>query len=201
METPLTASISQGDKLRERVGIALKQSGVTKKQVQAALEYPGTGLEDEFTAAIVKYAKKMSGIVTPGKAQDTGLVPKGWLVNRDKPEGDVDLAKLDYSACPVHEDEEYVSGDTMIKRAIEQKAIGSLGFAAALLQAQNQGKEIFPVKSRGKHYFIMPLTELQDADGRGRVAYFLWVGERWELHFSRPGPGFGRRDRFVRRSE
>src|SRR3989338_1832862 len=80
METPLTASINQGDKLRERIGIALEKSGVPKNLIQVALGHPGTGLEDEFVASIVKYAKKASGIVTPVRAEDSGLIPNGWSV-------------------------------------------------------------------------------------------------------------------------
>ena len=207
METPLTAPINQGDKLRQRIGIALEKSGVPKNLIQVALGHPGTGLEDEFVASIVKYAKKASGIVTPVRAEDSGLIPNGWSVYvrkgvwQDFPEGDVDLAKLDYSACPVHEGKEYVGSESMMKRARELGAIGSLGFAAELLKAQDEGKEIFPVESRGVHYFIMPLTELRGDVGSGGVAFFHWDGRRWRLRFDWLGRSFDRRDRFVRRSE
>lgn len=71
----------------------------------------------------------------------------------------------------------------------------------AATKAQGQGKEIFPVASRGKHYFILPLTELQGGDGNGNVACFIWDGERWVLNFDWLGGDFGSRGRFVRRSE
>lgn len=54
-------------------------------------------LAASFTAFVHSYAKKLLGIVTPIAAKDTGLVPQGWKVKKDKPEGDVDLTKLDYS--------------------------------------------------------------------------------------------------------
>ncbi len=204
-KTPLTASDNQVDKVHERLEIAARKLSIPKDSFQKALEYPGTGLEDDLAAVFMKYSKKASGIVTPISAKDTGLVPRGrgWKVKKDKLEGDVNLAKLDYSTCPVHDDEEYISGDTMMKRAQELGAIGSLGFAADLLKAQNEGKEIFPVESRGAHYFIMPLTELQDGDDNRTAACFSWGGERWVLIFTwiDIGRNFYRFARFVRRRE
>lgn len=144
---------------------------------------------------------KLSGIVTPVHAENTGLIPKGWKVSKDRLEGDVDLAKLDYSTCPVLDNEEYISGETMLQRAVELGAIGSLGLAAELLKAQDEGKEIFPVESRGQHYFLMPLTELRGGGGSGGVACFGWGGERWGLGFRLLDYRFCRRDRFVRVSE
>ncbi|MBI2459022.1 MAG: hypothetical protein HYV53_00535 [Parcubacteria group bacterium] len=111
-----------------------------------------------MVALLVRFGKKVRGIITPVRAQDTGLVPNGWTIKSDNLEGDISLANLDYSSCPVREGEKYVGGDTMFERA--GNAYGSLGFAAALLKAQDEGKEIFPVESRGKHYFIMPRTIL-----------------------------------------
>jgi hypothetical protein len=99
------------------------------------------------------------------------VVVKGGA-KQDFPEGEVDLAKLDYSACPVRDGEGHINGTKMMERAKEAKAIGSLGPAAELLKAQDEGKEIFPIESGGRHYFIMPLTELQDVDGNGDVATF-----------------------------
>lgn len=205
--TPSEPSVNQVEKVCDRLMVAARKSGIPLAQFQVALGFPGTGLEDDLAAVFVKYAKKASGIVTPVRAEDTGLIPQSWKVKKggDRPEGDVDLAKLDYSTCPVRKDEEYVSGETMMKRARELGAIGSLGFAAELLKAQDEGKEIFPVESRGVHYFIMPLTELQDVDGNGGVAYFRWPGERWGLDFRwllfRWLGRFSRCGRFVRRSD
>lgn len=198
--TPSKPSTNQVEKICDRLMVAARKSGVPMAQFQVALGFPGTGLEDDLAAVFVKYAKKAQSIVTPIAAADTGLVPQDWKVRKDTPEGDVDLAKLDYSACPVRDDE-YVSGETMMKRARKLGAIGSLGFAAELLKAQDEGKEIFPVESRDKHYFIMPLTELRDDDGHGSVAYFHWVGKRWKLFFRRLGSGFSRDVWFVRRRE
>lgn len=174
---------------------------ILAEEWQVAVIEDGGIFQDQVVEVVKKLVKKARGIITPVRAQDTGLVPKNWKVRNDKPEGDVDLAKLDYSACPVHEDEESVSGETMMKRVKELGAIGSLGFAAALLKAQDKGKEIFPVESRGVHYFIMPLTELQDDGDDGVVAYFRWFGERWRLDSSFLDDGFSRDVRFVRRSE
>ena len=78
----------------------------------------------------------------------------------------------------------------MLERAAKEQAIGSLGFAKELLKAQDEGKEIFPVESRGKHYFVMPLTVLLDDDVGLRVAYFRWHGGRWVLRFFWLDDGF-----------
>ena len=199
--TPFEPYENQIGKVYERLLAAGRKSGIPPSQFQIALGFPGTGLEDEITEVFVKFAKKARGIVTPVAAKDTGLIPQGWKVRNDKPEGDVDLAKLDYSSCPVRDDEEYISGETMMKRAKEVNAIGSLDLAADLLKAQDEGKEIFPVESRGVHYFIMPLTELRDDDRGGRVACFPWDGKRWKLNFNWLDIRFDRDDRFLRRRE
>lgn len=146
---------------------------------------------------------KATAVAKALSAKKSGLVPDGWKVTSDFPEGDVDLAKLDYSLCPVRGSETSINGTTMVARAKEDRAIGSLGLAAVLIAAQDEGKEIFPVESRGKHYFIMPLTELQGDDGNGDVAYFYWSDEeqRWVLDFYWFDDGFSRGGRFVRRSE
>mgnify|MGYP001620138798 CR=1 FL=1 len=129
METPLTASNKQGDKLRERLGIALEKSGVAKDQVQLALAHPGTGLEDEMVDTIIRFSKKASGIATPLRAVETGLIPSGWSVESDDLEGEVDLGKLDFSYAPCKSSESYINGGKMIERAKAQSVLGSLGLA------------------------------------------------------------------------
>ena len=186
-------------KLGDRINAAARKAGIDTALFQVALAYPGTELEDEMIALLVRFAKKASGIVTPVRAQNSGLVPSGWQVTKDDPEGDINLANLDYSSGPVQAGETYISGDTMLAR--KGNAYGSLGFAAAKLKQQEEGKEIFPVESRGKHYFIMPRTVLLDG-GRGRrVAYFYWDGRRWVLYFRYLHRNFRCSDRFVRSSE
>jgi hypothetical protein len=189
---------------------SLEQEGFTHDQLQA-IHANAAPYKRELAAIVIAFAhsfvKKLLGIVSPASAESTGLIPKNWVVmvrngaKQDFPEGDVDLAKLDYSACPVRDGEGYINGTKMMERAKEAKAIGSLGLAAELLKAQDEGKEIFPVESRGKYYFIMPLTDLQDVGGRGFVACFNWDGERWVLDFNWLGGHFDSDDRFVRRSE
>jgi hypothetical protein len=199
----LTPSDPQVGKLHERLLAAARKSGVTPAQFQLALGFPGTDLEDEIAASIVKFSKRASGIVTPVRAQDTGLIPEGWTLETEELEGDVELGKVDYSYCPVHEGEQYVNGPTMLQRSVEQKAVGSLGYAAELLKAQKAGKEIFPVESRGKHYFVMPRTVLL---GRGRVrhvAYFVWgvKASEWVLDFDCVDFSFSSSDRLLRPRE
>jgi hypothetical protein len=190
--------VGQVRRIWERVVTASRKLGVTAKMFQAALAYPGTELEDGIVAMVVRLAKKATGIVTPRRATETGLIPAGWSVKSDQPEAEVNLAQLDYDYCPVRAGESYINGDTMLACATEAHAIGSLGLVADLLKAQDEGKEIFPVESRGKHYFIMPLTVLLDDDGSRHVAYFGWDGGRWVVIFSFVGSDFNARGRFVR---
>lgn len=210
MDTPLITSeaalAERQAKIDHVLNVLLRpvfgKLNISAEEWQTAVIEDGGSFQDQAVEVVKKLVKKVRGIITPARAQDSGLVPQRWSVKNDKLEGDVDLAKLDYSACPVRDDEEYVTGATMLKRARECGAIGSLGFAAALLKAQDEGKEIFPVESRGVHYFIMPLTELQDGDGLGRMAGFYWGSERWRLNFFRWfDRSFSRDVRFVRRSE
>jgi hypothetical protein len=204
--TSSTPSNNQVGKLEERLRASARKSGTNEDQFQAALGFPGTGLEDEIAAIIRKYANKARGIVTPVRAEDSGLIPDKWSVyvkggvRQDFPESEVDLGKLDYSKGPVQDgDGDYVDYDTMMKRAKELRACGSLGLAAALLKQQEEGKEIFPVESRGNHYYIMPLTELEDSFGDRFVACFIWDSEleQWVVDFYWSGNSFSRCVRFV----
>ena len=177
-----TPSDQQVGKLCDRILSAVRKSGVNRKYFQDDLAYSGTELEDELVGVIVRFTKKVKGIITPVRAQDTGLIPNGYTVKSDNLEGDVKFANLDYSSCPFRKGDYYVDGDKMLERA--GNAYGSLGFAAALLKAQEEGKEIFPVKSRRKHYFIMPRTVLSKIGGDNDiVAYFYWKGKKWALHY------------------
>jgi len=195
-----TPSKRQVGKLEERLQAVARKSGLDSRQFQIALAYPGTELEDEMVSLLVRFSKKASGIITPVRAQDTGLIAGGWSVESDNPEGGISLANLDYSTGPVQEkDGGYVDGDTMLARA--GNAYGSLGFAAALLKAQEEGKEIFPVESRGRHYFIMPRTVLLHDYRHRRVACFDWDGQQWVLAFGWLSDDFHDDVRFVRPRE
>jgi hypothetical protein len=212
METPLTVSTNnpregkQGRKLYYRLKTSIQKSGLSIAGLQPALEFPGTAMEDDIAAILVRYSKMARGIVTPIRAEDTGLMPQGYSVyvtpqgvRKDRLEGDVELANVDY-ICPLRDtDGGSISGEVMLQRAVELKAVGSLGYAAELLKAQEEGKEIFPVESRGKEYFIMPLTELLGDDRSRDVAYFYWFdkSQRWVLSFSWVGFSFPRDVRFL----
>jgi hypothetical protein len=115
------------------------------------------------------------------------------------PEGETELANVDY-VCPLGKDDgDWISYDTMMERAAKLGAIGSLGYAAELIKAQKEGKEIFPVESRGKEYFIMPLTELLGDDGNRDVAFFYWFvkSQQWVLDFNWGVNDFFRDGRFL----
>lgn len=157
-------------------------------------------LAASFKTFVKSFAKKLLGIITPVRAQDTALIPDNWTVKSDDLEGDINLANLDYSICPVKDgDGDYVNGDTMFERATKAHAYGSFGFAASLLKAQEEGKEIFPIESRGKHYFIMPRTVLLDGSRFRNITCFRWNDEsqRWVLRFSWVVNDFDRNARFV----
>ena len=213
MKTPLTVSTNnprkgkQARKLYYRLKKSIQKSKLSIAGLQAALGFPGTAMEEEIAAILLKYTKMAHGIVTPVSAEDTGLIPKGYSVyvtpqgvRKDRLEGDVELGNVEY-ICPLRDyDGDYIDGEVMLERSVELKAIGSLGYAFALLKAQEQGKEIFPVESRRSlHNINMPLTELL-IDKRVRfVAYFSWSEKTqcWVLRF-RPVDGrFYRLDRFV----
>ena len=189
----------QVGKLCDRIISAARKVGIDTALFHVALAHPGTELEDGMVTILVRFAKKVRGIITPVRAQDTGLLPNGWEVMSDNLEGDINLANLDYSSCLVQAGEPYVSGDTILARA--GNAYGSLGFAVALLKAQEEGKEIFPVESRCKHYFLMPRTIMFDGVRRRRVPCFRWYGEQWVLGFGLLSSCFDGGYRFVRPRE
>src|SRR5579864_3314284 len=94
----LTPSDPQVGKLHERLLAAARKSGVSPAQFQAALSYPGTELEDEIAASITKFSKRASGIYTPVRAEETGLIPEGYTVESDDLEGDINVANLDFDS-------------------------------------------------------------------------------------------------------
>ena len=130
-------------------------------------------------------ASKPEGIIKPICAKDTKIFsgqPKGWGILKDRPERSVNLADLDYSFrlnAGLH------TAVLMHQLFHAKNVCGSLGFAEALLKAQNEGKEIFPPESRGKHEFIMTHTILLDEFSATNVAYFIYGHEskKWLLKF------------------
>ena len=76
----------------------------------------------------------MTMMVVPQAAIETGLIPKHKDLVSDDPEPQIDLSALDFSEPVVREAEEYwIDFSTMIKRARDLKAYGSLGFARILI--------------------------------------------------------------------
>ncbi|MEK7617667.1 MAG: hypothetical protein AAB410_00815 [Patescibacteria group bacterium] len=173
-----------------------------RTEFQVALGYPGTELEDEIAASITKFSKRASGICTPVRAEETGLVPSGYTVESDDLEGDIDIANLDFDTCPVREgDGDWVSGDTMMARAKQVKAIGSLGFGKLVLDKQKEGKDIIPVELRGKVYILLTRTVLRRRSGSRCVLYLRWDGKRWVVDVYWLDVYFYRYVRFVRSRE
>jgi hypothetical protein len=188
----LTASENQGDKLRQRIGIALEKSGVAKDKIQRALEFPGTALEDEIVATIIKFSKQVSGIITPVSAIETGFVPNGWSLISDELEGDVDTTKLDFNFAPCNKIGSSISGDVMLERCIATpNIIGSLGFAAEVLNAQEVGRDIIPSKLKDRKCVIFPKTILRDIYGDRRVACLdVGTSGQWKLLYESIGNEF-----------
>lgn len=197
----LTPSNKQVGKLYDRLLVAARKSGFSIEGFQAELARHGTELEDQLLAILVSFFKKLLDIVTPPKAQDTGLVPADWKVISDDLETEINLANIDYSYCPVQGDEPYINGDTLPQRAKEVKAIGSLGFAKLVLDAQAQGKDIIPPKLQGKVYIVCSRTVLQDGDGHQRVVDLYWDSKRWALIFNRLDTYFSHNSRLPRSRE
>ncbi|MDP4001138.1 MAG: hypothetical protein Q8P83_02770 [bacterium] len=147
-------------------------------------------LAESFIAFLRPFARKVRGIVMPKRATETGLILWNWSVwvkdgvPQDFPEAEVVLSRIDYDYCPIWADESLIGLDTLLDRAGEVNAIGSLGLGAKLLKAQNEGEEIFPVESRGKIY-VLPLTVLLDDRRVRRVAFFYWSsdGKQWVLEW------------------
>lgn len=204
MKNSLTPSVpapteEQIEKLCAKVRAAARKSRLTSQHFQNGLGYPGTGLEDEILATVVRFAKRVSGIFTPLPAQETGLVPEGWDVVSDNLETEIDVTMLDFTSRPLQEDEEWIGIVTMIERI--GNAYGSLGFAKLMLDAQEEGRDIIPVKRRGLVY-ILPRTILRDRMGARGVGFLgwdlLWALDFTSLHSSWRDYNFHRNARFVR---
>lgn len=192
----------------EAIDTVLELGNVTYEQAQAAHGQGGLfkeGLVVLYNDYIRQFAKKALGIFTPVRAQDTGLIPDGYTLESDGPEGKINFANLDFNFCPVRDgDGIWVNGDTTMARSKEVQAIGSLGFAKLVLDAQKEGKGIIPVELRGEVYIILPRTVLRDRHGNRCVGFLHWDGEQWVLSFSWLDGNFGhfgRSGRFVRSRE
>lgn len=121
----------------------------------------------------------MALIVTPVPASQTGLTPtgssaEGYTLHEDSPEGQIDIGMsvLDFSLGPVWEEqEEWVDLDTMLRRAAQVRAYGSLGFAKLILEAQKEGRNIIPRELRKPGVVILlPRTTFQNKVGKRGVA-------------------------------
>ena|GEM_PF-5308265 len=188
-QSPLTASNNQADKLTERISIALRKSGVSKVQAQLALRYPGTEMEDEMVATIIKFYRMAAGIGVPLRAEDTGLVPNDWTVYSEELEGEINLAKLDFGYSPFPPGRSSISGNVMLKCAEEAGAIGSLGFARIAIDAEKRGEHIIPPEFHGERYIILPRTVLRE-HGTLYVACLRHAGMGLLLNFKSLAIGF-----------
>ncbi|MDP2709474.1 MAG: hypothetical protein Q8O93_05565 [bacterium] len=186
-----TPTDSQIGKLHERLLSAARKSGVSSKHFQAALAHPGTELEDKLLDVIVQFAEKVNHFVTPVSAINTGLVPDGWKIVSDDLEGNISLDNLDYSISPPERCVETAKGTILSRHA--DTAYGSLGLAAILLKKQEEGKEIFPVESRGVYFFVMPRTILLKSYKEEFISFFRWEDEskKWIHDYTELSVSFG----------
>lgn len=131
METPLiTSEAVQAERLTKIDHVLnvllrpmMSKMNITPQHWQDGVIENGGEFQDLVASAIKKLVKKVSGIVTPRRAEDTGLISSGWKVNvtkegvrKDKLEGDVDLGKVEY-VCPLNEtDGDWISYDTMMEQ-------------------------------------------------------------------------------------
>jgi len=111
-------------------------------------------------------------IVWAAPARKTGLVPEGWSVKRDEPEGLVYLNRLDFLTGPVLGDTQSVSGQAMIQ--LGRHAYGSLGLVFELQVAQEAGRDIIPIELR-RYYFLAPRTVVEDVEGHLFIAGLSWL--------------------------
>lgn len=125
-------------------------------------------------------------------AAETGLVPEGWTAF-DAPEGELELSKL-YCTTDINLDDFDLysarGAENVVKRAIEQNVVGSLGFAKIVLDFQEKGIRIVSPKISSKHCILLPRTILFDRAGIARTPYLRWFGKqchmryksRWQRH-------------------
>lgn len=195
------------------IALNARVTNLCKRLVTAArkAKVPLGILEDELMKTLASLGAETSGSITelatgmvvPVRAEDTGLVPKGWSVYRkntipqDFLERSINFARLSYGTCLAQGGKPFVKGAAMLDRAISTNAYGSLGFAALLLKAQRERKEIFPKESRQERCYIMPRTILIDIEGFLRVGVFLWRRRKWALEFRRVDNPFDCHDWFV----
>lgn len=151
-----------------------------------------------FWAFVLSFSRRQLAVVRPLRAQQTGLIPAGWTVEKDELEGDINITKLDFSYCPVVKVAK-VDGSAILREAAEQDVIGSLGFAKVVLDAQKEGKDIIPTELRGKIDIILPRTVLRDACTNCRVPSLVWDGGQWLLTFFFLLGDFGAGRRTIRR--
>lgn len=122
------------------------------------------------------HSKKLSGVVEIERV-DSSKIPSpyqvhSWDVASDRPEGKINLAKLDFSSSPFRRGDLYLSGYEIMGRA-PKSACGSIGFVVRLLQEQERGKEIFPRNCR-KVVFAMPRVQLKLEGGRSGILCFYY---------------------------
>jgi hypothetical protein len=155
--TPTNNELSPSDpqigKLYERLLAAARKSGVTRAMFQDAMRYPGTELEQRLINVFQDFALASmwlslgTGLCTPVRAEETGLVPDNWTTDWDEPEGEIDLSNLNFRT-PITFSKinhgEWIHGTDAMKRAKGLDIVGSLGLGKVILDAQNKGTTIIP---------------------------------------------------------
>ena len=102
-------------------------------------------------------------------------IPEGWTVERDEPP----TGKTKFDFKPVCKQGSWINSDEMIKKSKELN--GYVGMAEAEYLLEHQDLIIKDIQDK---YIIFPATILRNSSGGRCVAYLLWDGGRWVLHFN-----------------
>jgi hypothetical protein len=158
-------------------------------------------------------------IARPLPALETSLLgPNDWDIVKDELEGDLDIGRLDFRFCPrtardgvdtpqadagsrgfVPGHPWNISPRQMLARNRQAEAIGSIGLAKILLDAQDKGNDIIPRELRNKNYIVLPRTIVHSFDGYDWFPYLDSKNGEWKLFLTMGGDyEFICRARFIR---
>ncbi len=157
------------------------------------VEEAGGTIEDARRAIFKdEILKKRIGLLVMGKLKLEGfpcqknvphLIPD-WVteVVEDVEPTIVEGAKLSFPGF-LRDEETYIDGPTVRKRAVEMVANKGLSDVPALLGPDGKGLKIIPAELRGEVYIVLTGTVLRDSGGGLYVPYLFWGGFEWYLFF------------------
>lgn len=116
------------------------------------------------------------------KATECGLLRQDWTVEKDEVVSDFSIFEVDWNFHVCLNNLKWANEQQINERLKNVKSVGSLGFASAILAAQDNGIFVIPWEAT-LNELIFPNTVVVDPQGRRYMLQLECSARWWEAEF------------------